>query len=52
MLQVTAETGVKVIAGMPEQVLNGLAEAMLRLAWDPDWRVRMWAVGRKSVGEV
>jgi hypothetical protein len=41
MLQVTVETGFKVVAGTPEQVLNDLAEAMLRLAWEPDLRVRM-----------
>jgi glycosyltransferase involved in cell wall biosynthesis len=52
MLQVTAETGFKVIAGTLEQVLNDLADAMLRLARDPDLRVRMGTAGRRRVGEV
>jgi glycosyltransferase involved in cell wall biosynthesis len=52
MLQVTAETGYRVIAGTPGQVLSDLAEAMLRLARDPDLRVRMGTVGRKRVDDV
>jgi glycosyltransferase involved in cell wall biosynthesis len=51
-LQVTAETGFKVTAGTLEQVLSDLVEAMLRLARDPDLRVRMGTAGRKRVGEV
>jgi glycosyltransferase involved in cell wall biosynthesis len=52
MMQVTEQTGFKVIPGTLEQVLNDLAEAMLRLARDPDLRVHMGVMGRKRVGEV
>jgi glycosyltransferase involved in cell wall biosynthesis len=39
-VQVTTETGVKVPAAGPEQVVGDLAEAFSRLAGDPDLRVR------------
>ena len=50
-LQVTQETGVKIPAVTPEQVVNDLAEAMLRLAQDSHLRTRMGEAGRKRVTE-
>jgi glycosyltransferase involved in cell wall biosynthesis len=46
-LQVTEATGIKVPARDPEQVVKDLAEAMLRLAWDFDLRVRMGKAGQE-----
>lgn len=48
-MQVTEETGFKVAAITPEQVVNDLAEAMLRLARDPDLRKRIGEAGRRRV---
>lgn len=48
-LQVTDETGFKVAAITPEQVVNDLAEAMLRLARDLELRKRMGEAGRRRV---
>jgi len=50
-LQVTEETGFKTPAITPEQVVNDLAEAMLRLARDPELRKRMGEAARKRVNE-
>lgn len=50
-LQVTEESGIKVPAITPEQVVNDLAKAMLRLAQDPDLRARMGEAARKRVME-
>jgi glycosyltransferase involved in cell wall biosynthesis len=50
-LQVTEETGVKVSAITPEQVVNDLMEAMLLLASAPDCRKRMGEAARRRVIE-
>jgi glycosyltransferase involved in cell wall biosynthesis len=50
-LQVTEETGFKIAAITPEQVVNDLAQAMLRLAREPDLRRKMGEAGRKRVAE-
>ena len=50
-LQVTDETGFKIAAITPEQVVNDLVEAMLRLARDPDLRRKMGEAGRRRVAE-
>jgi glycosyltransferase involved in cell wall biosynthesis len=50
-LQVTEDTGIKVPATLPEQVVEDLAEAMLRLAEDPELRVRMDQASRQRVKE-
>jgi glycosyltransferase involved in cell wall biosynthesis len=48
-LQVTDETGIKVPAISPEQAVNGLAQALSRLAADSALRVRLGAAGRQRV---
>jgi glycosyltransferase involved in cell wall biosynthesis len=45
--QITAEAGVKVHAGDPEQGVRDLADAMRRLARDPALRQRMGEAGRR-----
>ncbi len=50
-LQVTKETGIRVSAIMPEQVVNDLAEAMLRLARDAELCQRMGEAARRRVAE-
>jgi len=50
--QVTSETGIKVPGYNPEQAVQGLAEAIARLAGDPELRSRMGASGKKLVTEV
>ncbi len=50
-IQVTAETGFKVPAHTPEQVVQDLAEAMTRLAQDADLRVEMGEAGQKRIAE-
>jgi glycosyltransferase involved in cell wall biosynthesis len=48
---VTEDTGFKVPAVTPEQVVNDLAEAMHRLAEDPALRTRIGEAGRRRVLE-
>jgi glycosyltransferase involved in cell wall biosynthesis len=50
-LQVTEDTGFKVPAITPEQVVNDLTQAMLWLAHNPDRRKRMAEAGQKRVAE-
>jgi len=50
--QVTDETGIKVPGYRPKQAVQGLAEAIARLAGDPELRSRMGASGKKLVTEV
>jgi len=50
-LQVTEETGFKIPARTPEQVVAKMAEAMLKLATDEDLRWRMGEAARKRVRE-
>jgi glycosyltransferase involved in cell wall biosynthesis len=50
-LQATEETGFKVPAISPEQVINDLAQAMQGVAQDPGLRVQMGQAGRKRVVE-
>jgi glycosyltransferase involved in cell wall biosynthesis len=50
-VQVTDETGVKIPAVTPKQVVNDLAKAMLRVARDPELRRRMGEAGRKRLVE-
>jgi glycosyltransferase involved in cell wall biosynthesis len=46
-LQVTEQTGFKVPAETPDQVVHDIADAMLRLARDPELRRRMGDAGRR-----
>ena len=48
-LQVTEEVGFKVPAITPEQAVNELAQAMLRLAYDPGLRRRMGEAAQQRV---
>jgi glycosyltransferase involved in cell wall biosynthesis len=48
-LQVTDETGIKVPAISPDQAVNGLAQALSRLAADSALRVRLGTAGRQRV---
>jgi len=50
--QVTQETGIKVPASNPEQAVQGLAEAMTRLADDSELRMRLGRASQKRVQEV
>jgi glycosyltransferase involved in cell wall biosynthesis len=50
-LQVTEDTGIKVPAISPEQVVSDLAAAMTRLARDPDLRIRLGSAARQRVEE-
>ena len=50
-VQVTEETGVRVLAHNPEQAVQDMATAMIRLAKDPELRIRMGEAGRKRVHE-
>lgn len=51
-IQVTAETGFKVPAQTPEQVVQDLATAMTRLAQDPALGLKMGAAAQKRIVEV
>lgn len=48
-LQVTEETGIKVRAGSPGQVVRDLAEALIRVANEPALRLRMGEAARLRV---
>ena len=48
---VTSETGIKVPAISPEQVVSDLAAAMTRLARDPGLRIRLGIAARQRVQE-
>ncbi|PSB59249.1 glycosyltransferase family 4 protein [Chamaesiphon polymorphus] len=50
-VQVTTETGVKVPVDTPELAISKLAEAMVRLAGDPDLRLKMGRAGQQRVRE-
>lgn len=50
-VQVTEQTGFKVSAQEPEQVIDHMAKAMEKLAHDPNLRVRMGQAGRQLVKE-
>lgn len=50
-LQVTEETGFKIPADSREQAVEEMAQAMLRLAKDPDLRRRMGEAARRRVRE-
>lgn len=50
-LQVTEETGFKIPAHTPEQVINDMAEAMYKLAINPELRKKMGDAGRRRVEE-
>jgi len=49
--QITEETGMKVPAISPEQVVHDLAVAMTRLARDPGLRIRLGIAARQRVQE-
>ncbi|MEM8718404.1 MAG: glycosyltransferase [Cyanobacteria bacterium P01_G01_bin.39] len=51
-VQVTAETGIKVPAHYPEQVVEDLSEAMRRLASDSTLRLKLGHKGQKTVKEI
>lgn len=48
-LQVTEETGFKVLAQSPEQVVQGIARAMTTIALDSELRKQLGDAGRKRV---
>jgi glycosyltransferase involved in cell wall biosynthesis len=48
---VTKETGFKIPAGNPDQAVQGLAQAMIRLAENSDLRLQMGQAGQKLVYE-
>lgn len=50
--QVTEETGIKIAATTPDRVVGEIAEAMVRLAQDPQLRDRLGRAGQKRVREV
>ena len=50
-LQVTEDSGIKVPATSPEQVVSDLAAAMMQLAEDPDLRIRLGVAARQRVRE-
>ncbi|MEQ9358340.1 glycosyltransferase family 4 protein [Coleofasciculus chthonoplastes] len=50
-LQVTEETGIKIPAHDPDQTVRSLAEAMTRLARNPELRQKMGQAGQKRVKE-
>jgi glycosyltransferase involved in cell wall biosynthesis len=50
-IQVTNETGIKVPAHSPQQVVADLASAMLTLACDPALRIRMGKAAKRRVAE-
>lgn len=50
-LQVTEESGIKVLATSPEQVVHDLAEAFCKLASDPELRARLVLGTRKRIDE-
>jgi glycosyltransferase involved in cell wall biosynthesis len=50
-LQVTEETGFKIPAHTPEQVIRDMAKAMQTLAENPELRCKMGEAGRKRVQE-
>lgn len=49
---VTEETGFKIPAHTPDRAVRDLAEAMTRLAKDPELRVRMGKAGHRRVNEL
>jgi glycosyltransferase involved in cell wall biosynthesis len=51
-VQITAEVGFKIPAHDPEQAVQGLADAMLALAQDPELRIAMGQMGRKRASEL
>lgn len=51
-VQLTRETGIKVPASDPEQTIRDLADAITRLAQDPELRTHMGSAGRRRVREV
>jgi glycosyltransferase involved in cell wall biosynthesis len=48
-LQVTDEIGIKIPAISPEQVVNDVSDAMVRLSGDATLRIRMGAAGRQRL---
>lgn len=50
-LQVTGENGFKIPARTPEQAVEEMAEAMLKLARNPELRLRMGEAARRRVRE-
>ncbi len=50
--QITEETGIKVPGLNPEQAVEGMAEAMIRLAKDPQLRATLGRGGQKRVKDI
>jgi glycosyltransferase involved in cell wall biosynthesis len=48
-VQVTETTGFKIAADNPEQSVNDLAKAMIRVATEPDLKIKMGNAGRRRV---
>jgi glycosyltransferase involved in cell wall biosynthesis len=51
-VQVTDETGIKVLAQTPEQAVQDLAQAMKRLSYDSELRDRMSQAGQQRIQDV
>ena len=50
-IQVTSQTGFKLSAQSPEQVIQAIAAAMQKLAYSPELRLQMGNAGRQRVNE-
>ncbi|MBE9004347.1 glycosyltransferase family 4 protein [Fortiea sp. LEGE XX443] len=50
--QITEETGFRIASNTPEGAVQGLAEAIIRLAQDPELRIKMGQAGQKRVSEL
>lgn len=48
-VQITSETGFKIPANNPDQAVRDMGKAMVRLAQDPELRLRMGEAGRQLV---
>ncbi|MBU7583273.1 MAG: glycosyltransferase family 4 protein [Nostoc sp. TH1S01] len=51
-LQVTEETGFKIQANTPEQVIKDIAQAMISLVKEPKLRLKMGQAGQKRVTDI
>ena len=51
-VQITEDTGFKILAHTPEQVVQEMAAAMVQLAKNPELQLQMGKAGQKRVNEV
>lgn len=50
-MQVTEETGIRIAALSPDQVVRDIANTLEKLAHDPVWRLRLGEAGRRRLQE-